>query len=74
MEETGQVLSFHRTYGFIARRGKPDVFVHWKAILRDGGRVDARGHVCLNEGDVVKFRLGRQLDGRLKAEQVRLVR
>lgn len=48
--ETGTVKWFNNSkgYGFIAREGKEDVFVHYKAIAGDGFK-------SLNEGERVEF-------------------
>ena len=48
--EKGTVKWFNGTkgYGFIARNGGEDVFVHFRAI--SGG-----GYKSLNEGDAVEF-------------------
>jgi len=47
---TGTVKWFNaaKGYGFIAREGGKDVFVHYSAITMDGYR-------SLNEGDKVEF-------------------
>lgn len=47
---TGTVKWFNNTkgYGFIAREGGPDVFVHYSAIQTQGFR-------SLNEGQQVEF-------------------
>lgn len=49
-------------YGFIARSGGDDVFVHFSQILGDGFRT-------LKEGQEVEFEL-RETDRGLQAEQV----
>ncbi len=48
--ETGVVKWFNdrKGYGFIAREGKDDIFVHYSDISGDGFRT-------LNEGDSVEF-------------------
>ncbi|MCS7070617.1 MAG: cold-shock protein [Anaerolinea sp.] len=48
----GTVKWFNGTkgYGFIARQGGPDVFVHYSAI-------NAKGYRTLNEGQKVEFTL-----------------
>lgn len=48
--EQGTVKWFSATkgYGFISRRGLPDVFVHFSGIEGDG-------YKSLNEGDGVEF-------------------
>lgn len=48
----GTVKWFNGTkgYGFIARQGGPDVFVHYSAI-------NAKGYRSLNEGQKVEFTL-----------------
>ena len=50
MKEIGIVKWFNSSkgFGFIAREGKPDVFVHFKAII--GG-----GYRSLDEGAKVEF-------------------
>ena len=50
MKVTGKVKWFNNAkgYGFIARDGGKDVFVHYSAITMDGYR-------SLNEGDKVEF-------------------
>jgi CspA family cold shock protein len=47
---TGKVVWFSKVkgYGFIARHGGPDVFVHYTAIV-------AKGYRALAEGDAVEF-------------------
>jgi len=48
----GKVKWFNaeKGYGFIAREGKPDIFVHFSAIQQDGYR-------SLREGEEVEFEL-----------------
>jgi len=48
--ESGQVLFFaaQKGWGFIRRNGKPDLFVHFSAIIGDG-------YKTLKEGDTVEF-------------------
>ena len=50
MREKGSVKWFDNTkgFGFIAREGKPDVFVHFKAI-------QSPGYKSLSEGQHVEF-------------------
>ncbi len=50
MAETGRVKWFNEAkgFGFIAREGGPDVFVHYSAIVGEGFR-------SLKEGDEVTF-------------------
>ena len=50
MKEKGTVKWFNseKGYGFIAREGKGDIFVHFKAIVSDG-------YKSLNDGDIVEF-------------------
>ena len=50
--EQGVVKWFNSTkgFGFIKREGKPDVFVHFKAIAGEG-------YKTLNEGDTVEFEI-----------------
>lgn len=50
-------------YGFIAREGAPDVFVHWHAIESDG-------YKTLEEGQAVEFDVTRNEKGE-QAEHVR---
>ncbi len=52
-------------YGFIAREGAPDVFVHWHAIQSDGYRT-------LEEGQAVEFDVTRNDKGE-QAENVRVL-
>ena len=68
MKERGIVKWFNsgKGYGFIARDGKDDVFVHFKAII--GG-----GYRSLNEGDRVEFEVEQGKKG-LQAVEVSLVR
>ena len=49
-KETGTVKWFNdrKGYGFIAREGKDDIFVHYSDIAGDGFRT-------LNEGERVEF-------------------
>ena len=51
--EKGTVKWFNGTkgYGFIAREGGEDVFVHYNAIVGDG-------YKSLDEGDQVEFEVG----------------
>jgi cold shock protein len=50
LKETGTVKWFsdQKGYGFIARDGKPDVFVHHSCI-------EAQGFRSLAEGEMVEF-------------------
>jgi CspA family cold shock protein len=63
---TGTVKWFNneKGYGFIAREGEPDVFVHHKAIQMQGFR-------SLQEGQKVEFDVKRTDKGE-QAENVRL--
>ncbi len=62
---TGTVKWFNdeKGYGFIAREGEPDVFVHYSAI-------EGRGRRTLVEGQAVEFEVG---PGR-KGDEARNVR
>jgi len=62
---TGTVKWFNaeKGYGFIAREGGDDVFVHFSAI-------EGTGYRSLEEGDAVEFEIG---EGR-KGEEARAVR
>lgn len=62
---TGTVKWFNaeKGYGFIAREGGDDVFVHFSAI-------EGTGYRSLEEGDAVEFEVG---EGR-KGEEARSVR
>jgi len=64
---TGTVKWFNneKGYGFIAREGEPDVFVHHKAIQMQGFR-------SLQEGQRVEFEVKRTDKGE-QAENVRVV-
>ena len=64
---TGTVKWFNneKGYGFIARDGEPDVFVHHKAIQMQGFR-------SLQEGQRVEFDVKRTDKGE-QAENVRVV-
>ena len=64
---TGTVKWFNdeKGYGFIARDGEPDVFVHHSAILMDGRRT-------LAEGQRVEFEVGPGRKGD-EAKDVRVV-
>ena len=65
--EKGSVKWFNdsKGYGFIARDGGQDVFVHHSAIMADGFR-------SLNEGDRVEFEVTDGPKG-LQAKNVRRV-
>ena len=52
-------------YGFIAREGAPDVFVHWHAIQSDG-------YSTLEEGQAVEFDVTSNDKGE-QAEKVRVL-
>ncbi len=65
--ETGTVKWFNadKGFGFIARPGGEDIFVHYKAIV-------ASGYKSLTEGDHVKFEVERGPKG-LSATSVTIV-
>ncbi|TSA09391.1 MAG: cold shock domain-containing protein [Deltaproteobacteria bacterium] len=69
MKEQGTVKFFNdqRGFGFIAREGKPDMFVHYKQIVQNGN-----GRRTLFEGDEVEFEPGQGPKGAC-AENVRRV-
>ena len=64
---TGTVKWFNaeKGFGFIAREGEPDVFVHFSAIQGDGYR-------SLEEGQKVEFDVGPGRKGE-EAQNVKLV-
>jgi CspA family cold shock protein len=64
---TGTVKWFNaaKGYGFIAREGGKDVFVHFSAIQMDGYRT-------LNEGDQVEFAIEDSPKGPQAASVVKL--
>ena len=64
---TGTVKWFNaeKGFGFIAREGEPDVFVHWSAIQSEGYRT-------LDEGQKVEFDVGPGRKGE-EAQNVRVV-
>ena len=64
---TGTVkwFSAEKGFGFIAREGEPDVFVHFSAI-------DMQGYRSLEEGQQVEFEVTKGPKGD-QAQQVRLV-
>lgn len=67
MREEGTVKWFDnkKGFGFIARTGESDVFVHFKAIKGDG-------YKTLNEGQMVSFEV---VEGRkgLQAENLQII-
>jgi superfamily II DNA/RNA helicase/cold shock CspA family protein len=67
--ETGQVTFFNagRGYGFVARSGGGDLFVHHSNVVKQGGAAD------LAVGDQVEFRVGAGRRGP-EALEVRLTR
>jgi cold shock protein len=67
MATTGTVKWFNpeKGYGFIAREGANDVFVHYSAI-------DMPGYRTLEEGQRVEFDVGRGKKGE-EAQNVRVV-
>lgn len=62
--ETGTVKWFNSSkgYGFIAREGQPDVFVHYNSIVGEGFKT-------LEEGDQVQFEVEQSPKG-LQAKNV----
>jgi len=68
LKEQGTVKWFNdvRGYGFISREGKPDVFVHYKSIKRNGNE-----RRTLLEGERVEFELEQ---GRKGAQAVNVTR
>lgn len=64
---TGTVKRFNRAkgYGFIAREGGEDVFVHFSAIQGDGFR-------NLEEGESVEFKVEKGAKGSYATEVVKL--
>jgi CspA family cold shock protein len=58
LKETGTVKWFNevRDYGFIAREGQPDVFVHYSNIQGNGFKT-------LREGQEVEFEVGQGQKG-----------
>ena len=66
-KETGLVKWFNdrKGYGFIAREGKDDIFVHYSDITGDGFRT-------LNEGDNVEFTAKEGQKGLVAGDVVRL--
>lgn len=64
---TGTVKWFNRAkgYGFIAREGGEDVFVHFSAIQGDGFR-------NLEEGESVEFKVEKGAKGSYATEVVKL--
>ncbi|NLE46095.1 MAG: cold-shock protein [Chloroflexi bacterium] len=67
MRETGTVKWFNagKGYGFIARDGQDDVFVHYSAI-------EGAGYRSLNEGQAVEFEVEQGPKG-LQAARVRVM-
>lgn len=67
MTETGTVKFFNaeKGYGFIAREGKADVFVHFSQIQMEG-------YKSLEEGQQVEFEVGAGRKGE-EAQNVRPV-
>jgi CspA family cold shock protein len=66
-KETGVVKWFNdrKGYGFIAREGEDDIFVHYSDIAGDGFRT-------LNEGDRVEFTVKQGQKGLAAGEVTRL--
>lgn len=67
MRERGTVKWFNdqKGYGFIQREGKPDVFVHHRAIQMEGFR-------HLSEGDRVEFEVEENPKGPQAARVIKL--
>ncbi len=64
---TGYVKWFNASkgYGFIAREGEPDVFVHYSAIV-------GSGYKSLDEGELVEFTTVKGPKGLQAADVVRI--
>ncbi len=64
---TGTVKWFNASkgYGFIAREGEPDVFVHYSAI-------SGAGYRSLEEGELVEFTVAQGAKGPHAVDVVRL--
>jgi CspA family cold shock protein len=65
----GSVVWFSNTkgYGFLKTESGQEYFVHYSAI-------DMDGYKSLREGDRVSFELVEGTNGRMQAEQVRLLK
>ena len=65
IQGTVKLFNASKGYGFIAREGGKDVFVHFSAITMDGYRT-------LNEGDKVEFTIEDSPKGPQAATVVKL--
>jgi cold shock protein len=65
MQGTVKFFNAEKGFGFIARDGEGDLFVHFSSIQTDGFKT-------LNEGDTVEFEVGQGRKGE-EAQNVRVV-